>query len=697
MRVRQNNTFNMNEDRVVEEGTGSSQRAENINKQLAYERWRGAMGEFLSKVCSTIGRRPVPVEWASQFSGASGDAIAYTDGETIFLNGNYFRDALGGPITSRNMASAIGPIATIKGASYHELAHVIYTPRRNHRPTKDIIDLEQSFPGIFMMYNILEDQRIEMLFAAKYRPVIPYFTQMIAQFILSADPLRGAAVVGDGSESMRDGLSFMLLYGRRYLPADVIKQSYVAHVEFLNTHKINVDVNELKRIINAYRTLRFPRDASQAVTLVQDFWTYWNEINKAAMPPGFQPPLGIPGNCSPTGNHTTHTNGSHDRENIDVDIQVVEEFAEDNDPGCDGDDADSEEADGNSTGTAEAGVAASNSSDGDSAPSNNDGDNAGKDDSASPNDGGSAGSGVSNAPTQSTGLGDVLREVIKQAQDGWADDAQASLKAIRSNIHKSYRTAKPDLGGSHFSQVKPVMKVSSRKIKDTILTIRAEGEEMWDRGQSIGKLNAGLAMGARGTHFDVFDQWIDAGDDATSFEVVMLIDQSSSMSGFSQNAVSEGLWVIRSAFQDLDIPVTVIGYDSTARLLFRPFDKVPPQTTVINAWGNTNPDPALEWALSIFQASSAAHKLLFSLTDGQWMNSTNLFPLMSEMKSLGVKTCLFQQGVPDYRIAGKFIYDRIPKHKYWHDYAVEIGDSTKELPNAVSKAVANLSREATRR
>ena len=139
---------------------------------------------------------------------------------------------------------------------------------------------------------------------------------------------------------------------------------------------------------------------------------------------------------------------------------------------------------------------------------------------------------------------------------------------------------------------------------------------------------------------DIFDSWSDAGDDASSIEVVILLDQSSSM--WSRMAsVSGAMWVIKGACDDLEIPCTVIGYsDKHATLLGRDDFVGANSVGRFPTVGGTDPRGALEEAHRIFAGSDRRHKLLFSVTDGEWFRGDTAAQLVREIGNLGVHTDL---------------------------------------------------------
>lgn len=751
---------NPHEQRVLPEGTAYADRQR-------YDRWCEAVGAFLSKVCGTIASTDVPVTWISAAALPWGNqsAIAFTDGETIFLNPEEFTAMTSEAFLGRSMASTARSMMTLKAAALHELSHILWTPRSSARPTRDIANLSRDR---FFAYNILEDCRIEMRFVAKYRPAIDYFIPLIVDYIFN-----GMKTQVD--EETRRGFAFVLMYGRKYLPKDVMELAYKAHVDFIAAHNIPCDPKELMAIHDEYRSFTFPADAERAIELVNDFADYIDRFMASAPNPP-QPYEFGPAGGSPTGSHENISRGSGNlgtpKEQRE-DAEAAEDLAQENgfDPdnlGNDSDDAEPGQGSGTSGDPADDDAASDGDpvatgkndnvigttddesdggnpgADGDDAGDNgesgkgqNTGKGKGKGNDSQGADGGGSGteegasdggkpnptgysksskdSGKASWQPGQPSLEDRLRDLAAESVRATDADGFEALKSIRKAMSRVARNARPNLDGAVQMPVLPKMKRGSRLIKEAIQTIRADGEDIWERGRPSGKFNAGLAMDARGTHFNVFDEWVDAGDDETSFEVVILLDQSGSMGGTMQDWACQAMWTIRASFQALDIPVTVIGYDDTARLLFRPTDTVPSSTyTVVSSLQSTDPTDALEWASGIFQASEAAHKLLFSITDGQWSMASSVRELMGDMTKMGVKSTLVVLGVQsrvwvpelqDYG-PGEYLYPSITEwcnktfmpvpSTYGHTTLLKVGDVVDELPKAIAGAITKIAHEVYR-
>ena len=684
----------------------------NTSRHNREEMWKNGLLEFFRKVNSTVARRPVPVKWVwtNSLSSAEQSAIAFTDGETIFLNPSKFR-VFKNAIHTDNILSTVGAIAEIKGASYHELAHILWTPRKHSEPTKTIAGLAQiqPFSTIFRSYNILEDQRIESRFVAKYRGSEGYFISMASSFIYNDDACK-----------QNPAMVFILSYGRRFLDPSIVSMSEKLFEKYINDENMSVSIQEIKDLIDEYRKMVFPRNHLRGTQIVKRFDEIMRIIEKTndgtdgENPDGENPEGGHPnggqdgdgqgengGNQAPVRQNDSGGQNGGGHGNLgkgtpvktseqDDDVQRVEDYdQEKSGSGSDDDSADEEDSDSDSDADSDEPAGNEGSSKQPGTGSNQDGDGSNAEENKKRHE-----------------IFDKLLEEGKRGNDITSEDAFESAKTLVKTVQKARMNGKPNLKDCVPTPTTPIMRGSSKKIQDAFNLIRADGEDIWEAGLSSGKLNTGLAMNARKLHLNVFDQFVDLGDDANSFEVVLLIDQSGSMGGFKQEAVSQGLWIIRNACSALDIPITVIGYDDDAWLLFNSETPAKPHEYMsLDCRGGTSPAPALMWALNIFSTSEAKNKLLFTLTDGQWYFNTPVQESMKSINALGVHSTLVVQGEPKRsaynNITGKYEIDanvvfefpQVGTDPYGHHHMVKCGDAQRELPTLVSKVIKQISVE----
>lgn len=168
---------------------------------------------------------------------------AWTDGRTVYVNDSVIS------------ATDFDNIENLNGANFHELAHILFSPRRG---TAFIKDLQSK--GQEQSYIILEDQRIETLVSVMYPSTTVWLSSQVLRWVL-----KSSSVAEYG---------YIYIRGRRYLDGKLrgLLRSTFCRPDLLP---------EIDRIIDAYRKLVFPRDFAIATQLVQEF----HEILKDLMPP----------------------------------------------------------------------------------------------------------------------------------------------------------------------------------------------------------------------------------------------------------------------------------------------------------------------------------------------------------------------------------------------------------------------------
>ena len=95
-----------------------------------------------------------------------GPAPAWSDGSSITINANEINDI------------DLETLTQVNGLNYHELCHHLYTPRRGTTLMQYVIENDY-----MNSMNILEDQRIETLFVARYPSVAPFLIATVARWL----------------------------------------------------------------------------------------------------------------------------------------------------------------------------------------------------------------------------------------------------------------------------------------------------------------------------------------------------------------------------------------------------------------------------------------------------------------------------------------------------------------------------------
>lgn len=160
-----------------------------------------------------------------------------TDGKDIILNGKIIEDVSDNTIIALN------------GVNYHELAHILFTPRAGSALGQYVMtnNMKRAF-------NVLEEGRIERLITTQYPTTTLTLEAMTNDYILRDHPSQW-------------GNAFATTTGRMYLPLGLRQ---VIADKFIGTHGVEL-AREVQAIVHEYRTLAFPTDFTRAKELVEQF------------------------------------------------------------------------------------------------------------------------------------------------------------------------------------------------------------------------------------------------------------------------------------------------------------------------------------------------------------------------------------------------------------------------------------------
>ncbi len=186
---------------------------------------------------------------------------SWTDGKNVYVN-----DAV---ITATDFDN----IENLNGANFHELSHILFSPRKGTGFIKSIVAKNQD-----QSYIILEDQRIETLISIMYPSTTVWLSSQVLRWVLDTPSV---AQYG-----------YIYMRGRRYLDG---KLRGLLRSTFIRPDLLP----EIDRIIDAYRKLVFPRDFAIAEKLVDE----WHELMKELMPPQDGAPNHSSGYQSPSHGH----------------------------------------------------------------------------------------------------------------------------------------------------------------------------------------------------------------------------------------------------------------------------------------------------------------------------------------------------------------------------------------------------------
>ena len=585
--------------------------------------------------------------------GAGVPAPAWSDGTTITFNGN--------AIDSLTQAETL---VRIFGLNYHELAHVLYTPRMGSAIVDGVL-----YKGMKQSFNILEDQRIETLLTGRYPSTIPYLVSTFMRYCIQDE---------QSWES-----NFVLVHGRRFIPADI-------RAQFRSRFKHQHLIPQIERIIDRYRLLVFPTDEAEALALVTEL----HELFRSVQMPNIADPHGHKqtseqGKGSPQGKRQQQKAAdaaadlddalAKDEEDADAGDQIGQtddgEDAEGGDESGDGDggegaegeatddasesgggsgdqqddsdaddDADTASGGGNGELTAPDGdptegngadTGTDNHLPGSSTTEDHDGDGYGKDDSDD-----------DDAVWSDDDLRDALDDVVQQAEsdDDLTDEITAAQRAIVSggDVDTELRVKK---GVNR--PVYPEDVSAARKFASVLDRIRVNVDSGWSHGQASGRLNVGQYI--KGAPYDeMWDRWEPGNTDATDIECVIALDNSLSMASRMDKAC-RAMWTIKRALESLDALTTVLTFSDNTWAVYKKGQPVERGNYRFIAHDNgTNPNRAVSEALRVLDASKRHTRIFIVITDGDWLhdrvysdtNNMSSNQMIQEMNKRGITTAL---------------------------------------------------------
>lgn len=165
------------------------------------------------------------------------DTTAYNDGKTIVFNAHLLEE-----VDDRTIIS-------LNGFNYHEVAHVLYSPRGGSDFGKTVKE-----EGLKLAFNVLEDSRIERLLIAKYPATAPFFEASVLEYLLKGKPEEYASY-------------FPLVTGRKYLDIELRQELADRFIKHFGKDM----AQHIALIVHDYRTLIYPRDYARGLDLLRAF------------------------------------------------------------------------------------------------------------------------------------------------------------------------------------------------------------------------------------------------------------------------------------------------------------------------------------------------------------------------------------------------------------------------------------------
>ena len=536
----------------------------------------GATRNVLQKTDRILGQSHVEVKIES----TSVPAPAYTDGKTITIAANMdpIEKALRYGFTPKTMMLATA-------LNYHELAHVMFTPRLNaplaHRVKK---------AGYFMSFNILEDQAAETRFVKLYEPSRHYFTSLVTNYMMQNKQYLEA--------------NYVLVSGRLFLPQ-----------RFRDSFRDNFTkpeiIPDVDRLVAEYKTLITPQDDDRMFEVIEEFHHLINEVNATH--------AGTP--------HDSLTEGkpsSDQMDRIKNDKEFVNSDPEDDDEegqqgsgeGEDDDESDDEGQSSKSNGSEQDDAGSDDDSDGD--------DDEGEDDDADEfvpsgkHEKPSNREKPDNPPRSKKDLEkaveDAMREAIDEAMHEMEEELDDRIDSVKDE--ESNYTVEGEITPARTRPPSPGEIATVNRCIDEFRQVEMQQAPGWHLHQRSGKLDPRRYPHAmRGSPY-VYKRWREGINDALDFEVVFLLDESGSMSNDMDNA-SASLWILKRTFEECNGIGTVLGFSDGMHLLNQRFEQAKPHVVpVYPVIGLTYVADALREAKRILATSMKPLKLCVVISDG---------------------------------------------------------------------------------
>lgn len=472
-------------------------------------------------------------------------------------------------------------VASIKGLTLHEIAHILLTPRAG----SDLGSWVQENSQYHTAFNALEDQRIESLLIASYPSIKDWFVATITHYLLSdAQSWVGA---------------YPLVYGRKYLD-----QTIRSGMRSLYSNPENLA--EIERIVGEYRTLNLANNSNtdKAIELIVAF--------KAVL--DAQTALPDPHGHGQREDAVSETNLKSRPWNADKQDKAIDSL-EKQDAETEQDDADETES---ASGTpSESADGAESEQDGSTqTPAQPEAEQTTKPSDAQ----NSAGAG---------GNEEALRDAVEKALEQSNTEVMERLEDKIQNDIDLYNgdvllegEVLPDPARSEHETTHAVSASAVRASEEFLFelqALRAKYEPSWLEYTDSGSINP--VRWERGCELhEAYDRYEEGREDATDIEAVVLLDVSGSMRGLAVEA-HESMWAIKNALDGINASTSVVAYSDgkdSALTLYSRDETVGSDMRYIGALWGTDPTKALQYAQGVLANSNRAIKLLIIITDGEW-------------------------------------------------------------------------------
>ena len=528
---------------------------------------------------------------------------AWSDAENIWFNADNIGD-----LTDADTALAV------RGLSLHEIAHILLTPRSGSKLVKWVRsnDYDKAF-------NLLEDQRVELMLAAKYSNVKYWFTAAVTKYLLS--------------KPNEIPLAYLTVHGKTFLPPD-LRRAVRSVFKWQNI------LPDLERIIDSYTVLNLADSASipTAMRLIE-------ELHKLLTSTG-QPPEAYPDGTTKEGypgrsgiNQVPDSHGpvmkSSERSkpaNKATQEQLINKILKQRNQQAQQSNGSEEGEEYEGTGPDGCFPTPNGKNGNDSSDDSND-----TNDTNSDKPGNKAGAGKPGTANDVTSIAERHLNNTKQLLN---KDINNMIAQFNGDIElTSKKQVKPQRSPyERMTSVAPSVINQVKSFVKQLLLIKSEHDPGWLRRVNTGKLNVYRYMTGSSAD-EVFDIWDDGREDVLDIEAVILLDNSGSMS-WTIDSAHDSMWAIKRSLDKVGASTTVVTFSDDARMLYDSNERAKVSKKYVGTAGGTEPTQAINYAKYIFANSDRAIKILITITDGVWYQAQAADQAISQMRRAGVITAL---------------------------------------------------------
>jgi len=522
-----------------------------LDTRPEHERWLSAAATVLARTDRILSGRDEVTVGIQQL----GPAPAWSDGSRILLRGDDWARTWG----RSGYLPTLADVRRLMGLNYHELCHCMFTPREHTFVGREVRRL-----GLFPVFNLADDQRIETLFTALYRPAIPFFAQAVLDLIVNQD-------------EAEPHLAWALLAGRRYLPKTVRAAARAAYT---------LDADEWEALISEYLLLDWDLDPNRGIELLQLMNRHLAQAHTEL--PGCGTPMPARGQVS-------------EDEEADAQERVAERMEEEAEEEAEAEtptlpeptEAEQEQAEEDATEDTEAEDTEPGPSTGGTEPSQEDLEDA---------------------------LESAMSEALAEAEQATETQAANADQLIESELEQPEGEIGENLDRyEERTMVTDEAKAQAHDLEAVLAELRMLADPGWLSHRDVGKIHAGRYLRRESWEplDQVFDEWNPGAEDALDIEIALIYDTSLSMNDGADQGVAEAGWAIKRALYAQGIPCAVLSFNSMTNLVYgADEDPDPEYMPAPLARGGTSPQAALIEVGGHFAHSQHRRRILVMLTDG---------------------------------------------------------------------------------